>query len=571
MRSSDDDPARPQAADQFRSQVHLGEYLVYVKSTLTDMERRSLVARIWDKDPSLWREDPAQQVELAGRLGWLTVTDVMGQQVENLQSFAEEIRQAGIRHVVLLGMGGSSLSGEVFRQCFGPFPTEAGYPELLVLDSTVPASVEKVADAIDPAASLFLVSSKSGATIEPLCFYRYFRRLVETAVGTGQAGGHFAAVTDAGSPLGGLANHEGFRRIFLNPADIGGRYSVLSYFGLVPVALIGMDLKLLLRRADGMRERCAPWVPAPDNPGAWLGATIGTLALRGRDKLTLLTSPSITSFGLWVEQLIAESTGKEGKGIVPVVDEPLLAPEAYGPDRQFVFLRLEGDDSAALDMMVQALQQAGQPVVCLALRDRYDLGAEFFRWELATVVAGALIGINPFDEPDVQRSKDNTTRVLEVYQREGRLPRPVGASRRIGTAPALNGFLSQSRPGDYLSVMAYIAQTPDIDALLHELRVALARLAPYPIATTLGHGPRFLHSTAQLHKGGPATGLYLQITADHPQDLPIPGQPYTFGVLVAAQAIGDREALQSLGRREVQFHLGADPVVGLRRLLDELK
>jgi len=552
--------------------VGLGEYLA-------DMQRRDLVSRIWEKDASVWREDPAQQVELAGRLGWLTVTEAMRREGEELEGFAEEVRQAGVRHVVLLGMGGSSLGGEVFRQSFG---SRAGYPELLVLDSTVPAAVGWVTAQVDPVATLFLLSSKSGSTIETLSGYRHFRRVLEeteSAAG-GRAGEHFVAITDAGSPLEALARRDGFRRIFLNPPDVGGRYSVLSYFGLVPAALIGMDLKLLLERADRMREQCAS-VATQENPGAWLGASMGALARRGLDKLTLLISPAIASFGLWAEQLIAESTGKDGQGLVPVAGEPQIPPTpfdergdikgvlskeelrgVYGPDRQFIFLRLEGDDNAGLDNRVQALEDAGQPMVYLRLQDRYDLGAEFFRWEFATAVAGALIGIDPFNEPDVQRSKDITNRALEAYRREGGLPLLVGE----GTLPHL---LSQAEPGDYFSAMAYIRQTPETDGLLYELRRRV--LAHYPIATMVGYGPRYLHSTGQLHKGGPSTGLYLLLTADHPIDIPIPGQPYSFGVLVAAQAIGDMAALQSLGRRVVRIHLGTDPVAGLRRLVDELK
>ena len=444
----------------------LGSYLSVVEATLADLQRRDVVGRIWRRDHTVWKPDPT---EIANRLGWLTVSDMMCEQAPALQAFADEVREAGFRHVVLLGMGGSSLGPEVLHQALSASPVVSspnpsgqafgsgpGYPELIVLDSTVPSWVQAVTEAIDPARTLFLVSSKSGSTTEPNTFYAHFRRLVEQAVGKEQAGQNFIAVTDPETSLDKLGQEQGFRRVFLNPADIGGRYSVLSYFGLVPAALAGLDITTLLDRADCMREGCASCVPAHDNPGAWLGAVMGVLAQQGRDKLTLVTSPSISSFGLWVEQLIAESTGKQGKGIIPVAGEPLAAPNSYGEDRLFVYLRLESDDNSAIDAAIAEIEASGQPVVRLDLRDRYDLGAEFFRWEFATAVAGAVLNIHPFDQPNVQAAKDMTERVLAQFQASGKLP-PMEAWGSLAT------LLTKAYPGDYLAIMAYIRQTPEVN------------------------------------------------------------------------------------------------------------
>ena len=344
----------------------------------------------------------------------------------------------------------------------------------------------------------------------------------------------------------------------MNPPDIGGRYSVLSYFGLVPAALMGVDLTTLLDRADRMREACASGVPAHDNPGAWLGAVIGTLASQGRDKSTIVTSPAIESFGLWAEQLIAESTGKEDKGVVPVAGEPLLGPEHYGEERLFVYLRLDGDDNAATDAAIDLIESSGQPLVRLSLRDRYDLGGEFYRWELATAVAGSMLGIHPFDQPNVQQAKDITARVLEEYKGSGRLP-----SGGVPGSP--EALLAGARPGDYLAVMAYMRQTPETDQALTALRRRV--MERYRIATTVGYGPRFLHSTGQLHKGGPSSGLFLQLTASHGEDVPVPGESYTFGVLADAQALGDLRALKDKGRRVISVRLDRDDSSSIAELI----
>jgi glucose-6-phosphate isomerase/transaldolase/glucose-6-phosphate isomerase len=527
----------------------LGAYLPDVKSALAGLEQRQILSRIWRGDHTVWKPDPT---EISNRLGWLTVTGVMREQMPVIQSLGDEVRDAGYRHVVLLGMGGSSLGPEVLRQTFGSAP---GYPELIVLDSTVPAWVQSVSETIDPARTLFVVSSKSGSTTEPNMFYAYFRGLVENAVGKDGAGQHFIAITDTGTPLENLAMEQGFRWVFANPSEIGGRYSVLSYFGLVPAALIGVDLDRLIARADRMREECVPGIPVHENPGAWLGVVMGVLAQRGRDKLTLVTSPSISSFGLWVEQLIAESTGKEGLGIVPVAGEPLGSPNHYGDDRVFVYLRLDGDDNDESDKAVEAIQESEQPVVRLGLRDRYDIGAEFFRWELATAIAGSILGINPFDQPNVQAAKDMTENVLGQFETSGKLP-------EMEDSASLNKLLSKAGRGDYLAIMAYIRQTSAIDQALNDLRRRVTE--KHGIATTMGYGPRFLHSTGQLHKGGPGSGLFLQLTGDHVQDLAIPNVPFTFGVLADGQAVGDLQALQASGRRAVRVDLGSDPEAAIR-------
>ena len=533
----------------------LGDYLAGVESALSGLKSRRVISRIWSGDHTVWKPD---STEISNRLGWLTVTDAMREQTPAMQALAQEVRDAGIRHVVLLGMGGSSLGPEVLRQTFGSAP---GYPELIVLDSTVPGWVQSVTDAIDPAHTLFLVSSKSGSTTEPNMFYAYFRGLVEKAAGKDGAGQHFIAVTDAGTSLEKLAIDQGFRRVFANPPEIGGRYSVLSYFGLVPATLIGLDLSKLIDRADRMREETFSNVTVQENPGAWLGAVMGVLAQQGRDKLTLVTSPSIGSFGLWVEQLIAESTGKEGLGIIPVAGEPLTSPNHYGGDRLFVYLRLDGDNNDESDRAVQAIQESGQPLVRLNLMDKYDVGAEFFRWEMATAVAGSILGINPFDQPNVQAAKDMTDSVLGQFERSGELP-PMEASSSLGD------LLSQGGPGDYLVIMAYIRQTPQVDQALDDLRCKVT--ARHGIATTMGYGPRFLHSTGQLHKGGPGSGLFLQLTGEHAHDLTIPGAPYTFGVLADGQAVGDLRALLASLRRAVRVDLGTNPEAAIRGMVGEV-
>lgn len=540
----------------------LGDYQAAVDAALGQADQNRLAERIWRKDPTLWTREPEHQAIIRNRLGWLTIPDEMGEQVAPLVQFGQEIRDAGFKSAVLCGMGGSSLCVYVLESTFG---SAKQYPRLAVLDTTDPATIRDLERGLDLARTLFVIATKSGGTIETLSHYRYFYDRVQAKKGD-RAGENFVAITDAGSALAKTAQEKGFRRIFLNPGSIGGRYSALSYFGLAPAAVMGIDLGKLLETADEMVKACASSVPARENPGVWLGVVLATLAQAGRDKVTFITSQGIESFGAWAEQLIAESTGKQGKGLVPVADEPLGAPSVYGTDRLFVFLRLRPADNAALDRQVTALEQAGQPVVRLELDDVYAMGAEFFRWEFAIAVAGALLQINPFDEPNVQESKDNTKRVLEVHESTGSFStgKPAWQDEKVAVTwgqrtesakslrENLAAFLKLAQPGDYVALMPYLEQTPPNDAAFAKIRAAVRDATK--VATTLGYAPRMLHSTGQLHKGGPNNVLALQITADDATDVPVPGERYTFGTLERAQAIGDWHSLISHGRRALQLH-----------------
>jgi len=522
------------------------------------MGRRGLAAsdtagRIWGKDHTLWKPEPA---EIAERLGWLNVTDWLEEQLPQLDAFGDEVRRAGFKHAVILGMGGSSLGAETLRLVLG---SNRGYPEIIVLDSTLPSVVRGVAERIEPERTLFLVSSKSGTTTEPLCLFQYFQELVQSASGKSSAGDNFVAITDPGTPLAALAEAQKFRRVFLNPADIGGRYSVLSYFGMVPAAIIGIDIPRLIERANTMRQKCRE--ESPRNPGTYLGTVMGTMALRGRDKLTIVTSSAVSGFGLWVEQLIAESTGKEGKGIVPVVGEPRLEPRYYGDDRLFIYIRLKDGADAGTDDWIERLKGFGQPALTLEMGDSYGLGAEFFRWEFATAVTGAVLGINPFDQPNVQSAKKATEDTLRNYQRTGEL-----TLAEVDGPP--ENFLSGAGEGDYLAVLAYLPQSQETDRVITEFRGRVAR--KYRIATTVGYGPRYLHSTGQLHKGGANKGHFVLVTASRRSDLAIPDRPYTFGVLADAQALGDARALRSSGRRLSGLRLSRDDAAVLTKALKEV-
>ncbi len=516
----------------------IGPYEGTIEARLSALDSMNVIPRMWRVDHTVWRSDPT---EISDRLGWLTVPQRMRREMPGLQVCAQEVRNAGYRHVVLLGMGGSSLGPDVLRAVFGP---AEGYPQLIVLDSTVSEAVRSVSDAIHAGRTLFLVSSKSGSTIEPNCLYAHFRGMVEHQKGQ-NAGENFIAITDPGTVLERLSREAGFRRAFLNPADIGGRYSVLSYFGLVPAALIGIDIEKLLDRAEAMLESCGPNGSASMNPGARLGATIAQLALQGRDKLTLITSPGIASFGLWVEQLLAESTGKQGTGIIPVANEPMLSLNTYGDDRQFVYLQLAGNDNAETDDFAHTIAASAHPLACIHLQDRFDLAGEFYRWEFATAVAGALLSIHPFDQPDVQSAKDMTDAMLAQLERTSKLP-------TVEAAGSWEQLLARIPRGGYLAVLAYCGQTREIDASLSSLRRHIAE--GYGVATTVGYGPRYLHSTGQLHKGGTPSGAYLLLTADDDKDVPIPGRSYSFGQLAHAQALGDLRALEAAGRPVMWVH-----------------
>ncbi|MDE3017669.1 MAG: glucose-6-phosphate isomerase [Nitrospirota bacterium] len=537
--------------DNGRISVRLGTAQAAVDAALEEMAAAHVVPRLWAKDHRLWKEDPR---EISNRLGWLTVIEEMRTQLPRLTGLAREARQEGVTDVVLLGMGGSSLGPEVLRCTFG---SARGFPRLHVLDSTVPGLVREVTQAIRPAKTLFILASKSGGTIEVMSLYAHFRARVAKTKGN-RGGAQFIAVTDPGTGLATLAHEQQFRATFLNPPDIGGRYSVLSFFGLVPAALIGLDLTALLGRGEDMATACGITVAPPFNPGAVLGAVMGTLGRSGRDKVTLVASPKIKSFGLWAEQLLAESTGKEGKGLIPIAEEPLASPAAYGNDRLFVYLRLNGDANTLTDRHVRALERAGQPVVRLTLRDRYDLAAEFFRWEFATAVAGRLLGIHPFDQPNVQESKENTSRILDEVRLRGSLPDvPAGAT--------VADLLAKAAPGKYLAILAYLRFSSKADHAIKALRKTL--LVRHHLATTAGYGPRYLHSTGQMHKGGPNAGLFLQLVEHMVPDVPVPEKPYTFGTLAQAQAIGDFQSLQAHQRPVVQVALGKQGLATIGSLL----
>jgi transaldolase/glucose-6-phosphate isomerase len=547
---------------QHRS-ASLGTYQAAVEAALAEMAENRVVHRIWAHDHTVWKPEPT---EITNRLGWLHTAEVMGENLYRLEELVEATRDDGYTHALLLGMGGSSLAPGVFRKTFG---VKEGYLDLAVLDSTDPGAVLAHAERLNLAHTLFIVATKSGTTVETLSFFKFFYNQVTDVVGADRTGEHFMTITNPGSKLADLADHHGFRATFLNDPNIGGRYSVLSYFGLVPAALIGVDVPRLLDRALAVASGCEPCVAAGDNSGAWLGAILSELAKAGRDKLTLAISPAIASFGDWMEQLIAESTGKEGRGILPVAGEPLGPPEVYGDDRLFVHIRLDSDE--IYDTAMATLEAAGHPVVRLSLHDPYDLGGQFFLWEMATAVASHRLSINPFDQPNVEAAKVLARQMVAEYTEKGALP--SGESAPL-TAEALNEFLARAQPADYMALQAYLQPTAETDAALLALRTHLRD--QFRLATTVGYGPRFLHSAGQLHKGDAGHGLFIQFTADDPCDAPIPdeaGSPassITFGVLKAAQALGDYQALLDAGRRVIRFHLGKDIVSELKRLTEAL-
>ncbi|MFI5222872.1 MAG: glucose-6-phosphate isomerase [Nitrospirales bacterium] len=511
------------------------------------------VERLWARDHRLWKQDPT---DITNRLGWLTIIEYMKDRAEELRTFATLARKRSIRDVVLLGMGGSSLGPEVLRASFGSL---AGFPRLWVLDSTVPGWVQQVTRAIDPARSLFILASKSGGTIEVMSLFAHFWERVHQTPGH-QGGAQFLAITDPGTGLEKLAAERQFWRIFSNPPDIGGRYSILSYFGLVPAVLMGIDVTQLLSRATAMAQACRIQPPRGQNPGADLGATMASMAQAGRNKITLITSPQISTFGLWAEQLLAESTGKEGTGLIPVANEPIVSPTAYGTDRLFVYLRLQGDQNRQLDRQIAGLARKGHPILTLALQDRYDLAGEFFRWEFATAIAGHLLGVHPFDQPNVQESKDNTARVLESIQSTGRLPKQAIAT----AAQAAARLKRHCRPGAYVAILAYTTPSSKMEQAIRSLRRAL--VSHHHVTTTAGYGPRYLHSMGQLHKGGPKNGIFLQLIDSMTPDLKVPGKPFTFRTLAQAQAAGDIQALRAHEQQAIVLPLSKNPIATIRML-----
>jgi transaldolase/glucose-6-phosphate isomerase len=548
-----------------------------VKSTIADWQSGGQVKRLWDRDASLWTgEDESKW------LGWLDIVDEQIAQHDTLTKFATEVQTRGFEHILLLGMGGSSLCPEVLRMTFGRLSHS---PELHVLDSTDPAQVKAFEHKIDIPKTLFIVSSKSGSTLEPNIFKQYFFERTKQVIGADKVGSHFVAITDPGSKMQQVAEGDHFLHVFFGRPSIGGRYSALSNFGMIPAAALGLDMNKFLERAAEMERACGPGVNVDENPGAVLGIILGSAANARRDKVTIITSPGISDLGAWLEQLIAESTGKIGKGIIPVDREHLAAPEVYGNDRVFAYIRLESEVDSERDAKVTALEKAGHPVVRITMPDIYDLGAEFFRWEIATAVAGAIIGINPFNQPDVEASKIATRTLTSEYEKTGSLPpeKPIledsgvklftdeknaedlaKAAGKKSLVGYLKAHLSRIHAADYFAVLGYIQMNAEHEQSLQTIRHAV-RDAKH-VATCLGFGPRFLHSTGQAYKGGPNSGVFLQITCDDAVELPVPGQKYTFGIVKAAQARGDFQVLAERGRRALRVHLGKDLKSGLATL-----
>jgi transaldolase/glucose-6-phosphate isomerase len=543
-------------------------------ASLEDCKKNNKVARLWQKDASLW-----SNADESKWLGWLTITNEQLANLDTLKQLAGEVKKAKFKHVLLLGMGGSSLCPEVLRMTFGKI---AGFPELHVLDSTDPVQIKALEKKLDLKKTLCVVSSKSGSTLEPNIFKQYFFERVGKAVGDKVAGSRFIAVTDPGSKMQQVAEGDKFWKIFAGDPSIGGRYSALSNFGMVPAAAMGMDLGKFLRTTQEMVQACGASSAADTNPGVLLGNILGVAANHGRDKITIITSPGISDLGAWLEQLIAESTGKIGKGIIPVDREKLAKPSVYGSDRLFAYLRLANKPNKSQDAAVAAIEKAGHPVVRITLPNVYALGQEFFRWEIATAVAGSIIGINAFNQPDVEASKIETKKLTTQYEATGSLPAEspffIAKDAKLfaddKNSAALSGgkslneivktHLSRIGAGDYFAVLGYIAMNAENEKALQAIRMSVRDAKK--VATCLGFGPRFLHSTGQAYKGGPNSGVFLQITCDDASDLAVPGQKYTFGVVKAAQARGDFAVLAERGRRALRVHLGKNLKSGLNAL-----
>ena len=548
----------------------------HVNASLQDWKKNGKVQRLWQKDASLWTD-----ADEGKWLGWLDITEQQIEDVDKLKQIAADIKKAAFKNALLLGMGGSSLCPEVLGMTFG---NASGYPDLHVLDSTDPAQIKSIEAQVDLASTICIVSSKSGSTLEPNIYKQYFFDRVKAKVGEKEVGSRFIAITDPGSKMQRVAEKDKFRKIFMGVPSIGGRYSALSNFGMVPAAIMGVDVLKFLKNTKQMVDACAADADATTNPGVVLGTILGIAADHGRDKLTIVTSKGIFDLGAWLEQLIAESTGKSGRGIIPVDRERLAKPDAYGSDRVFAYLRLESDPDKEQTAAVDALAKAGHPVVRIVLPDVYNLGQEFFRWEIATAVAGALIGINAFNQPDVEASKMETRKLTSEYESSGKLPpespfftadgcklyadRQNAAALKGGTtlAAILKKHLARINSGDYFAVLGYLTMNEANEDALQTIRLAVRDNKK--VASVLGFGPRFLHSTGQAYKGGPNSGVFLQITCDDAVDLLVPGQTYTFGVVKAAQARGDFAVLAERDRRALRVHLGKDVTAGLANLTD---
>jgi glucose-6-phosphate isomerase len=568
----------PTQATTSEQKINAGKLNPELEAAFASLNEKKASQRLFDKDASLWKTDPVNVKSINNRLGWLSLPEDMLAKADELISFAAQIKSDGYKHAVLLGMGGSSLCSEVARETFG---STNGYPVLFVLDNTSPEAIKDLEKQIDIEKTLFIAASKSGGTKETVSFFKYFYSQL-TKKGYNDPGRNFVAITDDGTSLVKMATDHQFRKVFINPGDIGGRYSVLSYFGILPFALMGMDIRALLQSALDIENKCKVAATSA-NPGISLGTLLGVCQHHGRDKVTFVLSSSISSFGYWVEQLIAESTGKEGKGLIPVNGETAGAPEVYGADRIFAHIYLKSDNNSSDEQKVKALEAAGHPVVRIALDNAIDLGGEFYRWEIATAIAGMIIGINPFDEPNVAESKKNTDNILEEWQKTGSFSKPeelldtddltiYGSERMrqlIGmdketVGDLLASFTDLAETGDYIAWLPYFLMTKERTTTLHDWRQSMRD--ELKVATTLLNGPRYLHSTGQLHKGGPATGLYIILTGDESSDLAIPDEKYGFATLHQAQALGDYRSLDDKGRRVIRIGLGSDIDAGLQAL-----
>lgn len=561
--------------------IEMGKNESGIKSAFKSLDEKQIARRIFNKDPFVWKSGEQEVRAIRNRLGWLDINDFISRS-DDIINFAKEIRNERFKYVVLLGMGGSSLCPEVAGETFG---SKQGYPQLIVLDNTDPAAVKNVESIVAGNKTLFIVASKSGTTTETLCFYQYFYEMVKNH-GSDNPGNHFIAITDSETPLEIEAKEKRFRKVFTNPEDYGGRYSALSYFGLVPMALTGVDIKEILDNAHQMKISCGPFIPSDSNPAITLGTALGMNARLGRDKVTFILGDSINAFGYWVEQLIAESTGKEGKGIIPVEGEDLGNPEVYSDDRIFIYLHTGNDEKQKDERKLNVLQKAGHPVVKIDLKNKLALGAEFFRWELATATAGKIINVNPFDEPNVSESKKNSKDLLGEWKQKGNFgegepfinqngisiyfnSEAEWAPKSKSLAAFLNSYTKLAESPDYLSLLAYFLQTPQRQKFLHSIRMKLRN--NLKVATTLGYGPRYMHSTGQLHKGGPNNGVFIMFTYEAENDLPIPGKDYGFATLQKAQALGDFRSLNNKDRRVIRVNLGNNIEGALKQIYESLK